>query len=337
MFRGPTEQIVNLFRDGCFATVDEFSFLAGNQFQAEVQALKARVRFALALHNPEDASDKSDYYPFIQRLFKRGIFPLRNDVAILTFNYDPYLPFLLRRAVRVRSKAAGQADTAHWEHAVTSGFAGRRLDALADGDGLCLLHLHGMIAWPDRSHEERVVAFEDLFTRDAKRRWERLHSNVAPPIVFPWEVINEKGRFRSKAEFCLEEPCDETHKRQGCYSGPHDLHDLFTSIWKRARKEISLATKISFVGLSMHEFLNPAFKFLFSQKRNDAEIVIANKDLEKFKAPDQATNNPRSPVFKVKHLLKDIWRRPTDRKDSTGSVPMQTRETFGEFIQYEMD
>jgi len=39
----------------------------------------------------------------------------------------------------------------------------------------------------------------------------------------------------------------------------------------------------SFLRASMHEFLNPAFTFLFRDKQDDAKIVIANEDLKVFK------------------------------------------------------
>lgn len=85
-----------------FATVDEFSYLARDKFATEVQSLKRLLRFALALHDPEDEFQKSDYYLFIQKLFHKGLFPLRQDVAILTFNYDPYLPYLLQGRLQLR-------------------------------------------------------------------------------------------------------------------------------------------------------------------------------------------------------------------------------------------
>lgn len=337
MFRGTAEKISPLFRDGCFATVDEFSNLAGAEFPKEVQALKRRVRFALALHNPEDKYADSDYYRFIQKLFRGAIFPLRTDVAILTFNYDAYLPFLLRRAVQVRCKAAGNVDMGSYQHCLTSGFERRDLSVLESGSGMCLLQLHGMIAWPDRSEHEHSVSFHDLFYSRTKDRFTKLHTETPPPIVFPWEVIDKKGKFRSKAEFCLQEACDERGARQGNYSGEYDIHDLFGAIWKRACKEINAATKISFIGLSMHDFLNPAFKFLFHGKKNDAKIIFASKELENFKSVREAYDNPRSPVFKLRRLLKTIWPKMKGGMCSDGMVNVGRRETFAEFIQYDMD
>lgn len=340
MFRGEAEAIAPLFREGGFATVDEFSSLAGSQYPKEVQALKKRLRFALGLHNPEDKFEDSDYYSFIQNLFQGGIFPLREDVAIFTFNYDPYLPFLLRRAVQVRYKSAGEEEKINRQHLLTrltSGFEDRNLRELEHGEGICLLHLHGMIAWPRRSADERNIAFKDLFLNDLKNRLEILHRNVPPPIVFPWEIIDKKGNFRSKSEFCLQEGCDESGNRQGDYGGPNDLYDLFTAIWKRARKEIKAATKISFVGLSMHEFLNPAFKFLFQGKKSDARIILASKELQKFRNVSHADEIPSNPVFKLRRLLKKVWTKKEGGLCSDGMVAVGKREMFEEFIQHEMD
>lgn len=340
MLRGGAETITPLFRDGAFATVDEFSNLAGSQYPREVQALKKRLRFALGLHNPEDKFEDSDYYPFIQKLFRGGVFPLRNDVAILTFNYDPYLPFLLRRAVQVRYKSAGEEDKINRQHLLTrltSGFEDRNLRELEHGEGMCVLQLHGMIAWPRRSDNERNVVFRDLFLTALKNRLEILHRDVPPPIVFPWEIIGENGKFLTKSEFCLQERCDESGTRRGDYSGPHEVHDLFISIWKRAHKEINAATKISFIGLSMHEFLNPAFKFLFHGKKNDARIIFASKELEKFRSVELANETPSSPVFKLRRLLRKVWSKKEGGLCSDGMVNVERRETFEEFIQYEMD
>jgi hypothetical protein len=332
MFSGTGGQIDGLFRDGVFATVDEFSYLAGPRFSEEIQSLKRRLRFALALHNPEDNSDQSDYYPFIQRLFQRGIFPLRDDIAILTFNYDPYLAFLLRRAVRVRYKAAGKAegaglkDLAVCEHSVTSGFCGGS-KVIEKGDGLCLLHLHGIVAWPDKFKDTRAISFDEVFQSNLRQRLTNLHPNTPPPIVFPWEILNEQGEFRPKDEFCLYQ-----NTKDHC---PFDIHELFVAIWKRAQREINSAEKISFVGLSMHEFLNPAFAYLFREKTDGAKIVVANKELERFRVEDHVRNNPRSPVFKIEKLLKNVW--PWRKRPGNTITSPRPHDTFEEFIRNEME
>jgi hypothetical protein len=202
---------------------------------------------------------------------------------------------------------------------------------------MCLLQLHGMIAWPKRSDAERGVAFDDIFYPRLKERITKLHSGTPPPIVFPWEIIDEKGKFRAKSAFCLQESCDENGRRPGDYEGQHDLHDLFVAIWTRARSEILAATKISFVGLSMHDFLEPAFRFLFQGKKTNARIVFANKELERFRSVDEAYGNPRSPVCKVRRLLKRIWPGGGAEINADGMMNVCRRETLAEFIEFAMD
>ncbi len=106
---------VRLFREGGFGSIDEFCFLAGSRFQKDVQYLNVLVAFVFALHNPEslyqkpgsrekadkvNAFEHSDYYPFVQKLFDEEFHQLRKDVAILTYNYDPYLEFVLSKAYK---------------------------------------------------------------------------------------------------------------------------------------------------------------------------------------------------------------------------------------------
>jgi hypothetical protein len=331
MFRGDLAEAIRLFRNGAYATVDEFSKVAGFRFHKEVQSLKRAVAFALALRNPEDQFEGSDYYPFIQKLFHRGLFPLRPDISILTFNYDPYLCFLLKRAADERCRAAGRNDIGTCQFCLASGFDSRTVGALESSDELCLLHLHGMIAWPDVPASAPAPSFHDLFDRKAYERLQKFHGAV-PPIAFPWEVIDDDGQFRPKGDFTLSRDCDS----HSGYTGPIDLYGLFTAIWNRAQKEITMATQISFVGLSLHYFMNPAFKFLFRNKTNDARIVIVNKDIEKFKTEDAVLKSPQSPVFKLRQLLKSVWNQKS-RASHTNVVPgVETRLTFEEFIQFDI-
>lgn len=276
-------------------------------------------------------------------------FPQRNDVAILTFNYDPYLAYLLEKAVRIRCQVTGQASTPGG-YALSSGFHKRTLGAIEDADDLCVLHLHGMIAWPAKFTNEKVIWFEDLFDTSLKERIEKLCfsecAGTMPPVVYPWEIINEKGHFRSKEEFCLIEEMDNQGHRQGGYMGPVSLYDLFVAIWKRARKEINRAGKISFVGLSMHDFLNPAFQFLFAERRENAAIVCATKEHEHFRSAGhvEAHTNPRSPTFKLRRMLKELCPAITGVPNRGSSqiwidqgATVRVLETFREFIFNEMD
>lgn len=187
---GPLKKTIDLFRHGGFATVDEFSSLAGRNFQGDVQNLKQLLRFALSLRDPENNFHESDYYRFIQRLFHKKLFPLRNDVCVLTFNYDPYLPYLLQKAYQVRCKMTEHQQSEAAVDALTSGFSQRMVGALEDGDDLCVLQLHGAIAWARQFEGESTIWYNDLFNTPIGSRIEKLCFSEAasspPPILFPW-------------------------------------------------------------------------------------------------------------------------------------------------------
>ena len=351
VFDERTKQAVELFRHGGFATIDEFSYLARGKFAKEVQSLKRLLRFALALQDPEDKFQDSDYYLFIQKLFHKELFPLRNDYAILTFNYDPYLPYLLSKAYRTRCKALGKQCEENAVNAITSAFSWRLVGPLEQGNELCVLQLHGCIAWPTGSDEHPRIWYYDLFGNTLEERVKRLCASSAartvPPIIFPWEIFTERGEIINEREFCLKHDCDP-EAAQGGYGGIR-LHQIFESIWKRARREINAATTISFVGLSMHEFLTPAFKYLFQERKNDAQLVCANWEHRNFSGGSaqqrvvEVGMNPLSPTFKLRRLLKEIC--PFLKgANSYGTMTwpdqgptVRIREDFKDFIANEME
>jgi hypothetical protein len=330
---GHLRPIIELFRHGGFGSVDEFSSLAYHKYADQVRDLKRLLRFALSLHDPEEKFHESDYYGFIQRLFRKDLYSLRDDISILTFNYDPYLPYLLRKAHAMRYAVRGKQPALNEVDAVTSGFTNFGFGALESEDGFCLLQLHGTIAWPDIEPGESKICADDILGKPIKPRMSKLCFSEAatsePPIVFPWEVWKEDGGFIEMEDFCLQEA------PRGHEQGRRNLHQLFVSIWKRAQKEITSAAKISFVGLSMHEFLNPAFNFLFKDKQDhDAKIVVANEDFANYQASDILSNRS-SPATKVGILLRDVW---TSRVDPTGiyGYRPELRLTFADFIKHEM-
>jgi hypothetical protein len=339
MMGGHLAGAIDLFRHGGFASVDEFSNMAGSRFHGEVQTLKRLLRFALALNDPEEQFHKSDYYSFIQKLFQKGLFPLRDDISILTFNYDGYLPYVLAKANSIRCQALGVMEPANTVDALRSGFAFRNTGPLETENGMCLLQLHGAIAWPGVFQGESAVWERDLYGKTIQSRVEKLVFDNAgkriPPVLFPWEVIDSEGNFMDEVKFCLPEQSDSNGRRQGGYAGPNNLYQLFTSIWKRARKEITAATKISFVGLSMHGFLEPAFKFLFQEKENNAEIIVANTDLVHF-IKDTDFKRPANPATKVRKLLEDVWVKRLIEKGIL-ALRIRTQESFEDFIKYEME
>ena len=60
-------------------------------------------------------------------------------VRIGTFNYEPYLPYLLKKAYTVRCEATGSQSDPKVIDALTSGFLYRDVESLEEGRGICLL------------------------------------------------------------------------------------------------------------------------------------------------------------------------------------------------------
>jgi len=340
---------LGLFRNGGFATLDEFCKLAGTQFQAQIQGLRCLVRAALGLFNPEETFEKSEYYGFVQALFAADLESLRDDVAVLTYNYDPYLEFLLFRALQQRRRItrAGKgitmtpedlADEQDFEfllNAATSGFYNPASLTWADRDktkrSFCVLKLHGSICY----REDDVCGFNSLFEDAPLACAKRLFSNspgcadqMPPPLLFPWEILDGND-FIPRASFP--------------YQPSAPLYDLFVGIWKRARREVQSAKKISFVGLSMHDFIQDGLEFLFKDKTGSIELVVANRDNRKADSEEMDTRwgfLPHAPAYSVNEILT----RAAPRMAKTGLVHENDAsptmitlvKDFSEFIKTQM-
>jgi hypothetical protein len=303
---------LELFRNGGFGTLDEFCKLAsGFQFQAEINGLRCLVRAALGIFNPEEHFERSEYYGLVQSLFNDDLRSLREDITILTYNYDPYLDFLLWRALehrwkvtrRLSSPVMDEAETQkHFQHdrnlnSATSGFYSHQdlnwLVQTKDKASFSLLKLHGSICY----YEDDVTGFENLFSKSPKDRAASLFANesdrILPPMVFPWEIMGNGG-------FAKTSPFPSGLSRSSL--------PLFQGIWERARRDVLAAEKISFVGLSMHSFLLDGFKYLFEGKQNKVEVVIANPDNTEFVRGRSGThwnNLPNSPGAILSEFLRN--------------------------------
>jgi len=87
--------------------------------------MKKLMRVVLSIKNPEEKFHESDYYSFIQRMFRNDeLDKLRPDISVITFNYDCYLDFLLLEAFRYRQKLSDKPEepTDWWCNKLTSGF-----------------------------------------------------------------------------------------------------------------------------------------------------------------------------------------------------------------------
>jgi hypothetical protein len=270
---------------------------------------------------------------------------LRDDITILTYNYDPYLGFLLLRALehrwRITRKGQGlfldqngikrHRDFEILLNAVTSGFGDPSSLAWLDEDKIkpsfCLLQLHGSIC----NRDDDVCGFNSLFGDAPLARANRLFSyspgcadQIPPPLLFPWEILDGND-FIPRASFP--------------YQPSAPLYDLFIGIWKRARREVQSAKKISFVGLSMHDFLSDGLRFLFKDKKEVVKVAVANPDNVIPGSEDHThlwASLPHTSAFSVNLVLQKI--APDILRRSAGQVvsDFTVVKDFGEFVKTQM-
>ncbi len=329
----PLEKTLKLFREGGFGTIDEFCYLTRNKRSGEVSDLKKVLRLAFALNRPENKYAESDYYPFIQKLFADDLQTLRDDVVVISFNYDPYLEWLLYRAVQTRIEAISMVGTPFggMATAVTSGFIDRSIERISRDDGFCLLKLHGTVAWP-ATLQKGVRAMPDcdwnVFygERCLQSLTSKEHGQSAPPILFPWETLGQKSAF------ALTDSEHEPGIKAGGYTGGNvDLHDLFQTIWGRAKAEVLAANRISFIGISMHEYIHAGFRVLFEGKNTPIDLVVADSTCVGDQHGRMIRNpvNPRSVESRVQKLLDDVC--PNSKRQTE-----RVRSSFREFIANEL-
>lgn len=356
-----------LLRHGDFATMDELSNLAkGGQLASEIQNLKKLMRFVFALNNPDLTHwANSDYRAFIQAIFDGRGEP-REDISIISFNYDPYFEWRLLRAQLARAvvKPLSHGAALRCRQAVTSGFIDPMDVEWLQTAGFCHLKLHGTcvlpttqpidrLGWPPQEGDPVHLTTEHMFRFDTLPRFCCLSNSTfasqAPPALLPWEIISPAGQLLEQAEFEVIVGPDWQHRA---------LYPLFRALWQRARADIQAADKISFVGLSIGPFMEPELKFLFDGKSGIVEAVVANPEAAKYRdLPD-----PFHPVtFCGKMLdlfericpgmycdrsLRDDGAKPPEPRNETlpeghpltarQASRMTIRDGFSDFIRNEM-
>ncbi len=299
---------IDFLREGDFATMDELSkHFFGGEHAAKIRELKKRMRLALAFGNPFRTHYAiSDYRFFIQKLFVNG--PLRQDVKILSFNYDPYFEWRLYRAFLSRWGAATHLiKPPTWmPRAIHSGLDDANDLGWLGEEGFCHLKLHGACVFPTRDHnkpsmlpiqpnvsphlEAKYLFAFNVFARLTSLCQPPL-SNEEPPAILPWEIVHEtETKLLTESEFKTAVGSDWQH----C-----SLYPLFRGIWERARREVQSADKISFVGLSFGEYMEPGLRYLFNGKAGDIQMVIANRETPKFKGREEHPNSPSSRVYQM--------------------------------------
>jgi hypothetical protein len=342
---------IELFRHGGFATVDEFSKLASEDHQEHAQAMKSLMRLALSLHNPEDQFHESDYYAFIQNLFQdEQLSELRPDVAVLSFNYDCYLDFLLLDAFRHRQMllANPQKLDDWWCNKLTSGF----FNSDAEGDwtkqtqSFSYFKLHGSIAYGNDPHFGHDASFRLNNVKRLGHLGDDSLQRYPPPVVFPWELFDgNSGKLISEDEFVFVKGNKDVAAQQ---RGRRLLGQL-RSIWENAKRVVSRAEKISFVGLSLHPYMEDGLAHLFEGKTIGVEAVVANPENDRFR---DARNrlHPGSPSGRlaamfskvapdmkcVRSSCEDDGILTNDDPDSAPSPDITPRYSFKDFIEREM-
>lgn len=343
MFRGFELEATIFLREGCFETMDSLGhFCAGRGRSNLIPNLKRLMRFCLSIHNPlEENFGTSDYIGFVQALLRKDPESPDKDVAILSFNYDPLLDYLLYLAVWQRGNLKDPSNPLRPESSlacsVTSGFSKpKNLEWLAE-EGFCHLKLHGVIAPPPPRMNERRVRLPiehgdtkpfnsyDLFGPSPT-----LHRLAAltrepfiksePPVVLPWEILDGSGSIRSREDF-ISAVGDAQFQL-------HLYYDLLRGVWERARREVQKAEKISFVGISMNPLLTPGLKFLLEGKQQPGVgLVVVNPDVARFKH----RYHPRSATGKAAIALREILGESfaTFKSDSEGGSDEGVREYFG--------
>ena len=339
----------DIFRRGGFATVDEFSKLASETSPQHVQNMKRLMRVALSLHNPEKEFHKSDYYPFVQRLFEKDLYSLKSNVTIITFNYDCYLDYLLVTAAETRQcfRLLEKELTPSFKNKLASGFwrPDRDLGWAKNISVFNYFKLHGSIAYGS----DEKFGYRFLFGGNSPDRLKIFNeggSQTVPPVVFPWEVFNDHGKFIDEDNFIFVKGIKEAKQQEGRILFRH-----FKQMWESAKEKLSRAEKISFVGLSMHDYLKDAFAYLFQdfsklRPMNDkpCHIVVANKVNADFR---DDILNPRSPAGRTAELLSDVAPGLAQISRGTfgiGPNPKPTltdfkivpRESFKDFIENEI-
>ena len=331
------ESSIDLFRRGAFASVDEFCRCISDQCKPDgdqheldhVENMRWLTRAVLGALNPEHKFEDSEYYLFIQKLFRTdSLEKFRDDISILTYNYDPYLEFLLLRAWAARNGGCWPAD-ADLGNSITGGFFNPQNLGWTESNQprLRLLKLHGSIC--SFVAGERLITPDHLFEDEGSRRagtlFDSRDQRRAPPIIFPWEILDEDLRFRDK-DF-------PNH-------GAQNYRIFFHKVWERAREEVQGAEKISFVGLSMHGFLKLGFRYLFKGKSNRVQVVVANTLNKVFRESYRTGQNlPNSPCQQVIDLLNEVT--DINRITSAGQLTNQghrviARYSFEDFIKNEL-
>ena len=202
--------------------------------------------------------------------------------------------------------------------------------------GFALLKLHGTIVQVEDSNYS--LGHTDVLQKSSPG-WVSLLCKLGPAvsnpwIVFPWELFDEKGTFINA----------KTFPEIGNGSDDIAFH-AFETTWRRAKIEVEAATKVSFIGISMHEYMEFGLKHLFEGKHGMFEVVMADPSNGPF--TDTPGGGPAhrlaTPAYRLRQLLLKVCPNmatlPNGRRKSgyDNRIPVRCIPTFADFIRTEMN
>ena len=207
--------------------------------------------------------------------------------------------------------------------------------------------LHGTVCYrlgaKDYIHN---VLFAEPFEKRLHTLMKPEFGAYIPPILFPWEILDDAGGFIPETDFVFLKGMPPERQTEG-----RQLYKLYRRIWMGARAAVMQATKISFVGLSAHEYMESGFRYLFKDKTTGVEAVVANKENEHWKGLSQRLH-PATLCGRTAALLKRAGYVGACIKSASESddgmiyeaehkggdeFTMTPRSSFAEFILREMN
>ena len=123
---------------------------------------------------------------------------------------------------------------------------------------------------------------------------------------------------------------------------------MMKAVWKRAQKELEAATRVSFVGLSMHPFLDPTFKFLLNGvDLTQTSFAVVNSGIKdpQLRLPEHAqAHTPEGRTIAILGSIRQSWNganRPSEGlaisgSNSPGAGELRLIRSFADFILEEL-
>jgi hypothetical protein len=243
------------------------------------------------------------------------------------------LEYLLVRFFDCRHSTASPHWKRNYPQGLVSGFCpwGRPISAES---GFAVLKMHGSIGFViggERNDGSDPLNLEPFFDDDDEAILKPFEFTLGGPgpVVFPWELFKHDGTFKPEHE------CTWSFPTKWHTPGKESFYHLLSETWKRARAEIQMASKISFVGISLHPYLRPGWKYLFEGKTGPLTTVIANPDMNSYSHRTQRGDlvlHRSCSAIRIRNSLSEICKIEFNPSDVSASV----HPGFSEFMDHEM-